>query len=518
MTDWRRFMQTLLVADEIGLSLDVSRMHFDDEWLQSMADEMGRAYDEMDALEAGAIANPSEDRRVGHYWLRAPELAPEPSISEAITRARKQAIDFAQEIHTAKHFRNLLVIGIGGSSLGPQLISDALGDPDLDRLNVYFLDNTDPQGMDRLLRQLGDDLKRTLTVVASKSGATQETFNSMTVVLAAYTSAGLNFAKRAVAITGQGSELDRLAKTEQWLARFPMWDWVGGRTSVTSAVGLVPATLQGVAVDRLLAGAAACDRVTRTRQTRQNPAALLALMWFAATKGDAERDMVVLPYKDSLKLMSRYLQQLVMESLGKRHNLAGEVVHQGLTVYGNKGSTDQHAYVQQLRDGPDDFFVTFVEVLEDGGGDDVEIRPGIMSGDFLRGFLYGTRHALSEAGRQSMTITIRRVDSFHVGVLIALYERAVGFYASLIRVNAYDQPGVEAGKLAASDFIELQERLLRELESRDRPETAQTLVDSLGEPESIEAAFVLLRGLAANGRCAATRGKTPFETRFRRSS
>src|SRR5205814_643065 len=143
-----------------------------------------------------------------------------------------------------------------------------------------------------------------------------------------------------------------------------------------------------------------------------------------------------LPYKDHLELFARYLQQLVMESLGKAHDRSGKIVHQGITVYGNKGSTDQHAYVQQLREGPNDFFITFVEVLRDRSGPSMRVEDGVTSGDFLLGFLHGSRRALFEADRESMTITVEQVDARTVGALIALYERAVGLYASLININA----------------------------------------------------------------------------------
>src|SRR5205807_738364 len=129
------------------------------------------------------------------------------------------------------------------------------------------------------------------------------------------------------------------------------------------------------------------------------------------------------------------------------------------SVYGNKGSTDQHAYVQQLRDGVLNFFVTFVRVLE-AGGSGLEVDPGVSAGDYLHGFLLGTRQALFENERQSMTLTIRRVDARAVGVLIALYERAVGYYATLVGINAYHQPGVEAGKKAAAAVLELQAKVL----------------------------------------------------------
>ena len=285
----------------------------------------------------------------------------------------------------------------------------------------------------------------------------------------------LDFPAHAVAVTGEGSELDRLATGEGWLARFPMWDWVGGRTSVTSAVGLLPAALQGIDVEALLEGARLCDEITRSTTARENPAALLALMWYHATGGAGRKDMVILPYKDRLLLFSRYLQQLIMESLGKEFDRDGNLVNQGLSVYGNKGSTDQHAYVQQLREGVDNFFVTFIEVLRDRSGRSLIVDPDATSGDYLFGFLLGTREALYEKGRESITITVEQIDPRTVGALIALYERAVGLYASLVNINAYHQPGVEAGKKAAGSILALQREILAYLRTkRKRTLTAQS--------------------------------------------
>jgi glucose-6-phosphate isomerase len=232
-------------------------------------------------------------------------------------------------------------------------------------MEPFFFDNTDPDGMSRTLARIGDKLQNTLTIVISKSGGTPETRNGMLEAQACYHEMGLHFGRHAVAVTGEGSALDQVAENERWLARFPMWDWVGGRTSELSAVGLLPAALQGFDIATMLRGAAAMDERTRRPETRNNPAALLALMWYHATEGRGKKDMVILPYKDRLELFARYLQQLVMESLGKEKDLQGNVVHQGIAVYGNKGSTDQHAYVQQLREGVVNFFVTFIQVLRD---------------------------------------------------------------------------------------------------------------------------------------------------------
>jgi glucose-6-phosphate isomerase len=507
---WNRYKDTLCAAPAIDLSLDISRMAFDDGFLAGMSAAMEKAYAAMDALEKGAIANPDEKRMVGHYWLRDSKLAPSSEIASAIESTAASIKSFAKDVHKTGRFKRVLSIGIGGSALGPMFVSDALGDPATDRMAVHFIDNTDPDGIARTLRSLSGKLGETLVVVISKSGGTPEPRNAMLTVAAACKAEGLDFARQAVAVTGAGSALEKEAK--DWLARFPMWDWVGGRTSELSAVGLLPAALQGLDIDAMLAGAAACDKVTRTRDTKKNPAALMALMWHQATGGRGAKDLVVLPYKDRLLLFSRYLQQLVMESLGKRLDLEGRRVDQGISVYGNKGSTDQHAYVQQLRDGVANFFATFIRVLESGGSG-VEIEPGVTAGDYLHGFLLGTRQALFENDRASMTITIRRVDARAIGVLIALFERAVGFYATLVGINAYHQPGVEAGKKAAATVLSLQGKVLAALAAA--PQTADQIAAKIGAADSAETVYLLLEHLAANGR-AASDGIDPGSRTFSR--
>ncbi len=518
---WDRYRRDLCRVEAIGLTLDTSRMNFEPGFRERMEPEMQQAYRAMDELERGAIANPDEHRMVGHYWLRAPRLAPTPEITAEIENTLAAIRKFAAAVHagavkpqSAARFTHMISVGIGGSALGPMFVADALGDPRGDRLAVQFIDNTDPNGIARLLARMEGLLGETLCIVTSKSGGTPETRNGMLLLADAYRRAGLDFAGHAVAITMAGSRLDRQAQTEHWLERFPMFDWVGGRTSETSAVGLLPAALQGLDIDAILAGAAACDEATRVPDTRANPAARLALAWFHATGGVGRKDMVVLPYKDRLLLFSRYLQQLVMESLGKRLDLDGNRVDQGIAVYGNKGSTDQHAYVQQLRDGVNNFFVTFIRVLESGGSA-MEVEPGATAGDYLHGFLLGTREALYANGRESVTITVPRVDARTIGVLIALFERAVGLYAGLVHINAYNQPGVEAGKKAAGAVLELQARVLRALAAA--PQTAPDIAAAAGDPEAAEAVYMILEHLAADGRVKAVAGGDPETATFSRA-
>ncbi|MFY9377819.1 MAG: glucose-6-phosphate isomerase, partial [Peptococcia bacterium] len=333
----------------------------------------------------------------------------------------------------------------------------------------------------------------------SKSGGTVETNNGLLEAKQAYAGQGLEFSGYSVAITQEGSKLDKIALSEGWLARFPMWDWVGGRTSVTSAVGLLPAALQGIDIDSFLQGAAACDQATRKAKLAENPAAQMAAMWWIATGGKGGTDLVILPYKDRLQLLAKYLQQLIMESLGKEKDLDGQLVNQGLAVFGNKGSTDQHSYVQQLLDGPPNVLVTFVEVLRDRSVSSIQVQEDITSGDYLIAFLQGTRRALTERGRNSITITIPEVSYYSLGVLIALFERTVGLYAQMINVNAYHQPAVEYGKKGANLVVTLQRQVLAYLRSKaGQAFSCEEIAAAIGQEEETELIFKILEHAAHN--------------------
>jgi glucose-6-phosphate isomerase len=500
---WNAFRDGVVRVPELDVTLDLSTMPISAEAEQGLAPEFDRAFAEMAQLEGGAVANPDEGRRVGHYWLRNPELAPEAELGEQIRRTVERVKDLGRDVLSGRlgnprgePFRDVLHVGIGGSALGPQLMAEALAGPG-DRPSIHFLDNTDPDGFRQMLERLGNELRQTLVVVVSKSGGTPETRNGLEEIRARMSELAMEPARHLVAVTGEGSKLDQMARQQGWVDVFPMWDWVGGRTSETSAVGLLPLALQGHDVDAFLEGARRMDEATRVADLAQNPAARLALAWHAATAGRGRRDMVVIPYRDRLALFSRYLQQLVMESLGKREDLEGNVVEQGISVYGNKGSTDQHAYVQQLRDGVDNFFATLIGVLEDrepAAGTDVDGQGG-TSADYLQGFLLGTRRALVERGRGVITLTLPRIDERQMGGLIALFERAVGLYASLVRINAYHQPGVEAGKKAAGDVLTLKRELLKTMSQEpDAARTAREWADMVGSGHlAVEALWLLER-------------------------
>ena len=451
-----------------GFQINFAGMKFADKDLTKLGPKFAAAHKGMKDIEAGKIKNPDEKRKVTHFTDR---------IAYPSSPLFKEVEQFAAAVRTGKvkgstgkKFEYAVVNGIGGSALGPQLLQFAVNGPYWNELSsakrkgnlrIYFLDNTDTAGLHDVLNTV--DLESTLMLHISKSGGTQETKNNMIAAEAAFDKAKLNFAKHSCAITMDGSDLDKHARGAKWLRVFEMAESIGGRTSETSVVGHLPAVLAGIDFKALLKGACHMDELTRNPKLAQNPAYMLAAMWYIAGEGKGNRNMVIVPYADRLVLMSRYLQQLVMESIGKELDLDGKTVHQGLNVFGNKGGTDAHAFIQQLNDGRDDFFATFIEVMKDAAG--YPITPGITMGDYLHGFMVGLSNALRSKGRQVIEMRIQEVDEFNMGMLIALYERAVAAYAELIHINAFHQPGVQAYKLASKGVI----KLLTELSDKLSP-------------------------------------------------
>ena len=505
MENWKTYTSRVFYDAQTGLMLDYSKIKLDDGYYSSAKDKIDDAIAHMAQVDQGIIANPDENRMVGHYWLRAPELAPTPELQKEIRDTIDAVTAFAEKVHRGeirgtkgRPFKYAVVAGIGGSSLGPVFVSDALRASG-DKMKLFFIDNTDPDGMDQIFGAVEDCLDTVLSIVISKSGGTIETRNGMEELYALYKKHGLNFPEYAVCVSGKGSKLDKKAESEGWIARFPMWDWVGGRTSVLSAVGLLPLALQGIDIQVLLKGAGDCDAMCRDADWQKNPAAIMAASWYGRSHGKGGTSMIVLPYKDRLDLFAKYLQQLVMESLGKEYDLDGNRVCQGLAVFGNKGSSDQHSYVQQLVAGPGNIFVVFVQVLKDRQSASPTVGEESTSGDYLQAFMLGTEKALGAQDKGSMTVTVPDVSAYSVGQLIALFERSVGLYAKMININAYHQPAVEAGKKAAGELIALKNRMLAFLgEHSGQWYTPEELEAAMGEKDMVENMFKLLLHQAAN--------------------
>src|SRR5439155_21949540 len=212
---WQRFQQYFLHYADPDFSLDISRMKFPDDLLEKMQPKIDKAFAAMRELESGAIANPSEERMAGHYWLRNPALAPNAELRADIEETNKRIKRFAADVHAGKianekgeHFKHVLLIGIGGSALGPQFVADALGSSH-DPMDIFCFDNTDPDGFDRVFERMDDLLSQTLVIVISKSGGTKETRNGMLETEGRFRDKQLPFNKHAVAVTGAGSDLDK---------------------------------------------------------------------------------------------------------------------------------------------------------------------------------------------------------------------------------------------------------------------------------------------------------------------
>jgi len=448
------------------------------------------ALQSMRNLEEGAVSNPSEGRRVGHYWLRHPAKAPEPEIKAAIEDSWMALERFVSGLESK--FNHVVWVGMGGSALGPQLLAGAHKYQPGNR-QFDFLDNCDPQTYERILAHR--NLTETLFVIVSKSGRTSETMSALSFIEAECASQDVELSDRIVALTAPDSALEQKALNERWLGVFPIWEWVGGRTSVFSSVGLLPVMLLGGDYRAFLDGARKMDQWTLDGGLGENPALTLA----AALSDSVDcgwPNLAILPYSDRLDLLGRYLQQLVMESIGKETVTDGETDPKGLTVYGTKGTTDQHAFVQQLREGSDDAVIGFVEVLDHEVGT-WHPELAIAATDSLSAFLAGTRKALIDVDRYCFTLTLERLDESHLGALLAFWERVVGFLGALWELNPYDQPGVEAGKVAAKEVLALQQELCAAIEAGSSG-TAAVLAAALDADEGL--CFHILRRLAANGR------------------
>ncbi len=497
---WEKYCNYLWFDKKLNIWLDISKINFNNDDICSLEKKFKDVFTSIKELEAGAISNIDENRQVGHYWLRNSSIAPSNNVSEEIRKEINIISKFGKDILNGKiksnknqNYTNVLWIGIGGSSLGPLLITEALQKCS-EGLAFSYIDNIDPFLITETLDELSDKLQTTLFVVVSKSGGTPEPKITMDIIKRYIENKEYDWNSNAIAITMKDSKLYKKATTENWLKIFNLPDWVGGRTSITSSVGLLPLALINENIFEFIKGASIMDEITRSIEFRNNPAALLSSAWYLSGDGKGKRDMVVLPYRDRLQVFSKYLQQLVMESLGKKYNRNGEIVNQGISVFGNKGSTDQHAYVQQLRDGIDNFFCIFIELLDN------PIENNIFNKDnpkeYLSGFLQGTRSALSNENRQSITITLDKLNALTLGALIALFERTVSFYAELVNINAYDQPGVEAGKKAAANIINYQKQVSELLNQGE--EFTINDIKNLLEISSSEPIFFILREMCFN--------------------
>lgn len=355
---------------------------------------------------------------------------------------------------------DVLVIGIGGSSLGGRAVTDAIGGPPALRRGrrVHFVDNCDPWTLAGLLEAL--EPASTLAIGISKSGGTVETAAQILIVREWLRNAGVALESNLVFVTDpESGSLRELADAEK-LRTFAIPSSVGGRFSVLTPVGLLPAALCGVDVGAMLSGAAKMAERCAKPKLSENPAGLLAAIHVLHDRLHGRNLHVLMPYADGLRSFAAWFVQLWAESLGKRVDRQGRMVESGPTPIPSVGATDQHAQVQLFMEGPRDKLITFVAVADRGRELTIPTEQGAyeyLGGHGLAELLdyerRATALALAKDGRPSLEITLPALDAESLGGLFFLFEAATAFAGELYGIDAFDQPGVELGKRLAYGLL-----------------------------------------------------------------
>ncbi len=426
------------------------------------------------AMFAGERINLTERRAVLHWALRArgtpsgaPLVVDGQDVMQAVATTRARVAALARAIRagerrgaTGEVVRDVVAIGIGGSDLGPRLACDALDPRDpAAPARVRFVSNVDPDDLARALSGL--DPARTLLVVTSKTFTTQETLANARAARAWLDAglAGASSASQVVAVTADPAAARAFGVHDD--AILPMWDFVGGRYSLWSAVGVSIAIALGEdAFDALLDGAAAMDTHFRDTPLAGNLPVLMALCDWLDVCAYGASQRVVVPYARSLALLPAYLQQLTMESNGKRVTRAGEPVG-GMTapaLWGGAGTDGQHAFFQWLHQGTHAVPVEFIVPRRPREGDDADrhtllVANAVAQSQALLVGREGDGAHACPGNRPSTVVLVERLDAWHFGALLALWEHRTFVEGCLYGINSFDQYGVELGKSLAQPII-----------------------------------------------------------------
>ncbi len=371
-------------------------------------------------------------------------------------------INTAKEIK--KRFDNFVVLGIGGSALGPTAVFQALCHFRHNELpksmrkfpKLYVEDNVDPERMVALLDVL--DLEKTMFNVITKSGSTSETMSQYLIIMDILKKKFGDKAKEhMIATTSENKgNLIKIAKKEG-LKTFYIPDGVGGRFSELCPVGLLPAAVVGVDIKLMLDGAKHMDKVCSIKNIKKNPALISALLQYLSMK-KGKNISVMMPYADSLRYVADWYCQLWGESLGKAVDNDGNYVYVGQTPVKALGVTDQHSQVQLYREGPFDKVITLIgvenyrkEVVISNGCEnipDVNFLCGHTMNELIKSERLATEYALTTAKRLNHTITLPEVNAFTIGELLYLFELETAYCGAMLNINTFNQPGVEGGKNA----------------------------------------------------------------------
>jgi glucose-6-phosphate isomerase len=471
----RRERYTLGAA---GLEADLSRNWIDESSFAALI-ELARARGvegARDSLLAGEAVNNTEHRPAWHTALRA--RPDDPSVARSLEEERTRFLGFTDGLREARIrgstgavVRAMVCLGIGGSDLGARLVTEALG-PGQGKVQVRFAANIDPDALDAALAGL--DPQETLVAAISKSFTTMETLENLHAARFWFEQSPkpLDIAHHIIAVTAQPERAAQTGIHPKRIFSFP--DWVGGRYSLWSACGLPIAIVHGPqAFLDLLGGAAEMDRHFATAPLPSNLPVVLGLLgaWYVNFWGAKSR--AVFPYAQRLRNLPPYLQQLEMESLGKRVDRNGRPVpwDTAPVVWGEVGTTAQHSVFQFMHQGTHWAPADFIVVREFAESSERRQRllhaSALAQADALAlgdGALGQERapppHAASPGGRPSTVISLPRLDAHSVGALLALYEQRCFVQSALWNVNAFDQWGVEIGKKLLQQRLDRQSPLL----------------------------------------------------------
>lgn len=397
-------------------------------------------------------------------------------------------LQYAAEVKD--QFEAFVVLGIGGSALGPIAVQQALQHPYYNELprekrggwpRFYVADNVDPERLVYLFDVV--DPAQTLFAVTSKSGGTSETMSQFMIIkeMLEERLGKQEAARHIVCITDAEKGNLRPICEEEGYKSFVIPAGVGGRFSELTPVGLLPAAMTGIDIKEMLAGAAYMDALCGDENIYTNPGHMYGLLSYVAMQ-QGKNIQVMMPYADSLKFMADWFAQLWAESLGKKFALDGSVVYAGQTPVKALGVTDQHSQVQLYAEGPFDKMIVLLGVERYRESITIpKTYAEIPSLGFLGGATHAqliqteqmaTEYALLKAGKMNMTLTLPEVNAFTVGELLYLFEVATAFAGELLEVNAFDQPGVEGGKNATYAMFGRPgyEAVKAELDARPQPE------------------------------------------------
>lgn len=398
------------------------------------------------------ICEKLEKKRPQHGW-RMPNVRSCTCPGELLREAE----------HINNNFESFVVIGIGGSTMGSHAIFTALkhlryNDLPKDRRGVrfYIIDNSDPNAIIALLDVV--DPEKTMFNIITKSGNTVETLaHFMFITNILHERMGDAMKNNIIVTTNNSGGILKYAADSCGFRTYIIPDNIGGRFSVLTAVGLLPAAVLGVDIAAMLDGAEAMDTLCSSADPQKNPALIYAALCCSAMRRGMSIN-VFMPYSDSLTGVSDWFSQLWAESLGKLHDNDGNIVRVGQTPLRAVGATDQHSQFQLFIDGPFDKIITFLEVTDFGAEVPLPRPPidipeldylcGQSFNDLIHAELAATAYALTKANKPNMCISISELNAYTLGALFMFFEIATALFAEFLNINAFDQPGVEESKIA----------------------------------------------------------------------